>query len=86
MGPLCNDNVLRQVVSHVDDARSKGAEVIQATDVVGRLYPPTILVNVTDEMLIAREETFGPVAPIIKFQNVEAATNDANVQRRISSQ
>ena len=78
MGPLCNDNVLRQVVSHVDDARSKGADVIQITDVVGRLYPPTILVNVTNEMLIAREETFGPVAPIIRFQNVEEALEIAN--------
>jgi succinate-semialdehyde dehydrogenase/glutarate-semialdehyde dehydrogenase len=78
MGPLCNDNVLRQVVSHVDDARAKGAEVIQAADVVGRLYPPTILLNVTNEMLIAREETFGPVAPIIKFRNVEEALEIAN--------
>jgi succinate-semialdehyde dehydrogenase/glutarate-semialdehyde dehydrogenase len=78
MGPLCNDNVLKQVVSHVDDARSKGADVIQAGELTGRLFPPTILVNVTDDMLIAREETFGPVAPIIKYGDIDEALQIAN--------
>ena len=78
MGPLCNDNVLKQVVSHVDDARAKGAEVIQTAELTGRLFPPTILVNVTDEMLIARDETFGPVAPIIKYRNIDEALQIAN--------
>lgn len=78
MGPLCNDTVLKQVVSHVDDARAKGAEVIQTAELNGRLFPPTILVNVTDEMLVAREETFGPVAPIIKFASIDEALRIAN--------
>ena len=78
MGPLCNDNVLKQVVSHVDDARSKGADVIQAGELTGRLFPPTILVNVTEDMLIAREETFGPVAPIIKYGDIDEALQIAN--------
>lgn len=78
MGPLCNDNVLKQVVSHVDDARAKGAEVFQTAELRGRLFPPTILVNVTDEMLIASGETFGPVAPIIKYRNIDEALQIAN--------
>ena len=78
MGPLCNDNVLKQVVSHVDDARAKGADVIQAGELTGRLFPPTILVNVTEDMLIAREETFGPVAPIIKYGDIDEALQIAN--------
>jgi acyl-CoA reductase-like NAD-dependent aldehyde dehydrogenase len=78
MGPLCNDTVLRQVQSHVDDARAKGAEVIQTADLEGRLFPPTILVNVTDDMLVAQDETFGPVAPIIKYKNIDEALEIAN--------
>jgi len=78
MGPLCNDNVLAQVTDHVDDARMLGADVIQTAEVTGRLFPPTILVNVTEDMKIAREETFGPVAPIIKFGSVDEALRIAN--------
>jgi succinate-semialdehyde dehydrogenase/glutarate-semialdehyde dehydrogenase len=78
MGPLCNDNVLKQVVSHVEDARVKGAEVLQTAEVNGRLYPPTILVNVNDDMLITREETFGPVAPIMKYRDIDEALQIAN--------
>lgn len=78
MGPLCNDNVLRMVTGQVEDARSKGAQVIQHGTVTGRLYPPTVLVGVTNDMEIARKETFGPVAPIIKFSTLDEAIEIAN--------
>jgi succinate-semialdehyde dehydrogenase/glutarate-semialdehyde dehydrogenase len=78
MGPLCNDATLAQVDRHVSDARANGAEVLQAGQVRGRLYPPTILTGVCADMLIAREETFGPVAPIIRFSTTEEALEIAN--------
>lgn len=78
MGPLCNDATLVQVDKHVREARESGAEVIQAGEVNGRLYPPTILTGVTPDMLIAREETFGPVAPIIRFRTIDEAIEIAN--------
>jgi succinate-semialdehyde dehydrogenase/glutarate-semialdehyde dehydrogenase len=78
MGPLCNDATLAQVDSHVADARDAGAEVLQVGQARGRLYPPTILTGVSPDMLIAREETFGPVAPIIRFDSVDAAIEIAN--------
>jgi succinate-semialdehyde dehydrogenase/glutarate-semialdehyde dehydrogenase len=78
MGPLCNDTTLRRVVAHVEDARSRGAEVTQFGPQDGLFYPATILTGVTPEMDIARSETFGPVAPIIKFQSTEEAIAIAN--------
>lgn len=78
MGPLCNDATLAQVVRHVEGAREDGAEVVQIGEVRGRVYPPTILTGVTSDMLIAREETFGPVAPIIRFNSTEEAIEIAN--------
>ena len=78
MGPLCNDRTLARVVEHVEDARSHGAAVTQFGDQNGMFYPPTILTNVTTDMLIAREETFRPVAPIIKISSPEQAVGIAN--------
>lgn len=78
MGPLCNDAVLSQVDRHVREAAAKGAEVFQVGEPLGRLYPPTILTGVTPEMTIAREETFGPVAPILRFATTEEAIEIAN--------
>ncbi|MGW3493648.1 aldehyde dehydrogenase family protein [Streptomyces sp. NPDC001020] len=78
MGPLCNDATLRQVESHVEQARAAGAQVFQVGEAQGRLYPPTILTGVTQEMRIAREETFGPVAPIIAFSTTDEAIDIAN--------
>jgi succinate-semialdehyde dehydrogenase/glutarate-semialdehyde dehydrogenase len=78
MGPLCNDTVLKMVSSQVEDARVRGAEVIQHGTVEGRVYPPTVLVGVTNDMEIARRETFGPVAPIIKYATLDQAIEIAN--------
>jgi acyl-CoA reductase-like NAD-dependent aldehyde dehydrogenase len=78
MGPLCNENTLRRVQEHVEDARRRGASVIQFGEQDGVFYPPTLLTGVTPDMLIARAETFGPVAPIIKVSDASEAIAIAN--------
>lgn len=79
MGPLCNQATLDRVRLHVEDARQKGAEIEQIGQEEGLYYPATILKNVTTDMTIMREETFGPVAPIYKFKDVQEAIDIANI-------
>ncbi len=78
MGPLCNKATLERVVAHVEDARARGAQVEQAGEADGMYYPPTVLTGVTPDMDIARHETFGPVAPIIKIRSADEAISIAN--------
>lgn len=78
MGPLCNQTTLDRTVRHVDDAVSKGAKIIQVGPREGLYYPATILTDVTLDMEIVQEETFGPVAPIIKIKSVEEAIEIGN--------
>lgn len=78
MGPLCNQATLTRVKQHVDDARDKGAKIEQIGKEEGLYYPATILTDVTTDMLIAQEETFGPVAPIIKIKTTEEAIEIAH--------
>jgi acyl-CoA reductase-like NAD-dependent aldehyde dehydrogenase len=78
MGPLCNEATLARVVEHVEDARAHGAEVTQFGEPDGVFYPPTVLTGVTTDMEIARHETFGPVAPVMKFSSVGEALEIAN--------
>ncbi len=73
-GPLIDDKAVEKVESHIRDATSKGAKVAvggHRHSLGGRFFEPTILTGVTSNMAIAREETFGPVAPLFKF-NTEA--------------
>lgn len=78
MGPLRNSATLGRVVEHVEEARAWGAEITQYGPQEGLYYPATILTGVTPEMTIAREETFGPVAPIIKISSIPEAIAIAN--------
>ena len=78
MGPLATANTLRLVQGHVEEARRQGASVMQAGEGDGQLYPPTILTDVSPEMRVACEETFGPVAPVIRFRDVDEAIRLAN--------
>lgn len=73
MGPLCNQTTLDRTARHVDDAVSKGAKIVQVGPREGLYYPATILTDVTLDMEIVQEETFGPVAPIIKIKSIEEA-------------
>ncbi len=78
MGPLCNQTTLNRVIEHVEDAVAKGAVIEQTGPKKGLYYPATVLTGVTTDMLIAQEETFGPVAPIIKISSAEEAIEIAN--------
>ena len=71
-GPMIDDHAIAKIESHVKDAVAKGAKVLIGGHKIGeRFYEPTVLANATSDMLCAREETFGPVAPVFKF-NTEA--------------
>jgi acyl-CoA reductase-like NAD-dependent aldehyde dehydrogenase len=82
VGPLIHEMQLRIVDSHVDEARSRGARAVvggqRLTELGPNFYAPTVLVDVTHEMRIMREETFGPVLPIMAFDSEEEALHLAN--------
>ncbi|KUN80499.1 aldehyde dehydrogenase family protein [Streptomyces griseoruber] len=78
MGPVRNEASLRRIAEHVADARDRGADVVQFGKEEGLFFPATILTGVTPEMRIAQEETFGPVAPVIKVSSVQEAVQIAN--------
>lgn len=80
-GPLIDDAAVKKVEEHVSDAKSKGARVLaggQRHRLGGRFYEPTVLADVTTEMILAREETFGPVAPLFRFSSDSEAIAIAN--------
>ncbi len=80
-GPLINKAAVEKVEEHVADALQKGASVVvggKRHQLGGNFYEPTILANVTSDMMIAREETFGPVAPLFKFKTEEDVIAQAN--------
>ncbi len=82
VGPLIHERQLRTVEQHVEDARAHGARVIAGGKRLPSLGPnffaPTVLADVNHEMLITREETFGPVLPIMAFDSDEQAIRLAN--------
>ncbi len=85
IGPLVDERAVAKVANQVDDAVSKGAEVVCGGERLtengldkGFFYAPTVLRNVTPDMLIYREETFGPVAPIIAFDDDQEVLKMAN--------
>ncbi len=68
-GPMIDDQAISKVEAHVADALAKGARLVVGGSKIGeRFYTPTVLADVTSEMLCAKEETFGPVAPVFKFE------------------
>ena len=78
-GPLIDDQAIGKVERHVADAVSKGAKVVVGGTKIGeRFYTPTVLANVTGDMLCAKEETFGPVAPVFRFKTEAEAIAMAN--------
>jgi succinate-semialdehyde dehydrogenase/glutarate-semialdehyde dehydrogenase len=78
-GPLIDDQAIAKVERHVADAVSKGAKVVVGGTKIGsRFYTPTVLSGVTSDMLCAREETFGPVAPVFRFKTEEEVIALAN--------
>ena len=80
-GPLINAQAVDKVEQHVADAVSRGARVIlggKRPARGGTFFEPTVLTGVTAEMLVAREETFGPVAPLFRFETEQDVIALAN--------
>lgn len=85
VGPLVNEAAVAKVANQVDDAVGKGAEALvgghrldEGEFAKGHFYAPTLLAGVNDDMLIYREETFGPVAPVVVYDDVDEVINMAN--------
>ncbi|MDU3910602.1 aldehyde dehydrogenase [Kluyvera ascorbata] len=81
MGPLINAAALERVEQKVAKAVSQGARVVlggKAVDGAGYFYPPTLLLDVRQEMSIMHEETFGPVLPVVMFDTLDDALKMAN--------
>ncbi|MBU6257239.1 MAG: NAD-dependent succinate-semialdehyde dehydrogenase [Burkholderiales bacterium] len=84
LGPLIDDQALAKVEKHISDATSKGARMVVGGKRVetgpnaGRFFQATVLADVTSDMLCAREETFGPVAPVFRFKTEAEAIAAAN--------
>jgi succinate-semialdehyde dehydrogenase/glutarate-semialdehyde dehydrogenase len=81
IGPLINEAAVAKVQSHLADALSKGASVVaggKAHRLGGFFFEPTILRDVDKSMLVAKEETFGPLAPLFKFDTVDDVIKQAN--------
>jgi len=80
-GPLIDEAAVRKTEEHVQDAVKKGANVVvggKRHALGGTYFEPTVVANATPEMLIMHEETFGPLAPIFRFQTEEEAIEMAN--------
>ena len=78
-GPLIEPAALDKVQRHVEDAQKKGARVVVGgSRLQGQFFQPTVIADATGDMLCAKEETFGPLAPIFKFKTEQEAVQAAN--------
>jgi succinate-semialdehyde dehydrogenase/glutarate-semialdehyde dehydrogenase len=79
IGPLIDDQGLAKVERHVADAQAKGGRVLAGGKRLGgHFFEPTVIADASADMLCAREETFGPVAPVFRFKTEEEAIQAAN--------
>jgi succinate-semialdehyde dehydrogenase/glutarate-semialdehyde dehydrogenase len=82
VGPMIHERQLQIVEAHVEDAKARGARVLtggsRLRDLGANFYAPTVLADVTHEMRIMREETFGPVLPVMAFDSDDEAVRLAN--------
>jgi succinate-semialdehyde dehydrogenase / glutarate-semialdehyde dehydrogenase len=80
-GPLIDDKAVAKVEEHLQDALLKGARIVAGGHrhkLGGTFFEPTVMTGVTPDMLVARDETFGPLAPVFKFETEEQAIEMAN--------
>ncbi len=78
-GPLINAAAVKKVEEHIADALAKGGKIaVGGKSLGGNFFEPTIITNVTIDMAVAREETFGPLAPLFKFKTEDEAVAMAN--------
>jgi len=81
IGPIINENGLAKIEDHLSDATAKGATVLSGgkrSDVGELFFEPTVLTGVTSDMKVTREETFGPLAPLFKFETEDEVIHAAN--------
>ncbi|MGF0335022.1 NADP-dependent succinate-semialdehyde dehydrogenase [Ectopseudomonas toyotomiensis] len=81
IGPLIDGNAVAKVQAHLADALEKGAKVLQggkAHALGGNFFEPTVIAGVTVDMRVAREETFGPLAPLFRFSDEAEVVRQAN--------
>jgi succinate-semialdehyde dehydrogenase/glutarate-semialdehyde dehydrogenase len=81
IGPLIDMKAVEKVEQHISDALKKGAKVViggKRHALGGSFFEPTVLANVTTDMVVTREETFGPVAPLFRFKSEDEAIRMAN--------
>jgi succinate-semialdehyde dehydrogenase/glutarate-semialdehyde dehydrogenase len=74
IGPLIDLKAVEKVDAHIAEAVTKGAQVVTG----GTFFEPTVLTDVTTDMVITKEETFGPAAPLYRFKTDDEATKMAN--------
>ncbi|MEO9778913.1 MAG: NAD-dependent succinate-semialdehyde dehydrogenase [Sedimentitalea sp.] len=80
-GPLINSDAVEKVLEHLGDVTSKGGEVLtggKPHELGGTFFEPTVVTGVTQEMAVAKEETFGPLAPLFKFEDEDEVIAMAN--------
>jgi succinate-semialdehyde dehydrogenase/glutarate-semialdehyde dehydrogenase len=80
-GPVINQAAINKITSHVDDAIAKGGRILLGgkRHALGHhFFEPTVIADVTKDMLVATEETFGPLAPLFRFKNEDDVVNMAN--------
>jgi len=81
LGPLINRDAVEKVQEHIRDAKAKGAQLILGGEehtMSGNFFAPTIVTGATKEMLFSTDETFGPLAPLFKFETVDEVIELAN--------
>lgn len=78
IGPIINQKQLNSIQHKVDETVARGAHLVRRGRPEGLIMPPVVLVDVTNDMPAAREEVFGPVASIIRFEDEEEAVGIAN--------
>ncbi len=81
VGPLVEESAVEKVEEHIADALGKGAKLIEGGkrhELGGLFFQPTVLTEVTPQMVVAREETFGPLAPLFRFKTDDEAVAMAN--------
>lgn len=78
IGPLVNEDALERVREHFEDAVAKGAKVVAGGNAHGLFFEPTVLTDVTPEMLVYSDESFGPIVAIVPVDDVDEAVRVAN--------
>ncbi len=81
LGPLIEPKAVDKVKSHLDDALAKGGEVLtggKPHDLGGQFFEPTIITNASKDMVVSTDETFGPFAPLFKFEDEDDVIAQAN--------